>query len=143
MRRRKSRHREHTSLQLIKAVIPAILFTAFIVWLVLPQTPSHPSIVTDTGRKPVLNPELFRGLVKDGYLTAKQYPQLLEQLRCYCGCDNPKHTPYHRNLYECFTDTHGANCQVCVEEALIARNLYEQGMDPAQIRSSIDKRYGF
>ncbi len=140
----RNRVKKRTSSKLsstLKALLPLILFSALIAWLVWPQTPSQTSLGTIEGRKPVLNPDLFKGVVREAYMTAKQYPELLEQIRCYCGCDNPMHTPYHRSLYECFTDTHGSNCQVCVDEAILARNLYLEGKTPAEIRSIIDQRY--
>ncbi|MEM0482708.1 MAG: CYCXC family (seleno)protein [Nitrososphaerota archaeon] len=139
-RRRKKRNGSKLSTAL-KVVLPVILFSAFVVWLIWPQPPSQIPTATLEGRKQVLNPDLFKGVVREAYMTAKQYPELLEQMKCYCGCDNPMHTPYHRSLYECFTDTHGSNCQVCVDEAILARNLYMEGKAPSEIRTIIDQRY--
>ena len=122
--------------------MPALLFLLFVAWLVWPQPTYQNMQTTKTGRKTALNPAMFTGVVREAYSVAQQNPVLLENLKCYCGCDNPSHVPYHRNLYECFTDTHGANCQVCVSEALEANSLYQQGMSPGEVRRMIDQRFG-
>ena len=56
--------------------------------------------------KPVLDPFMFRGQVRAAYAAAKQYPDLMNEVFCYCYCENP---PFkHHTLLSCFTDKHGA-----------------------------------
>lgn len=141
MKHKRKRRHSHRLPEALKAVIPVLLFSAFVIWLVWPQPPSQTPTATLEGRKPVLNPDLFKDVVREAYMTAEQYPELLEQLKCYCGCDNPMHSPYHRSLYECFTDTHGSNCHTCVNEAILAKNLYIEGKTPSEIRAIIDQKY--
>ena len=52
-----------------------------------------------------LSPELFDGSVKEGYQIAQAIPDVLAELRCYCGCDR---SIGHRNLLDCFVDDHAA-----------------------------------
>jgi len=52
-----------------------------------------------------LSPELFAGSVKAGYEIAQAIPDVLAELRCYCGCDR---SIGHRNLLDCFVDDHAA-----------------------------------
>ena len=52
-----------------------------------------------------LSPELFAGSVKEGYQIAQVIPDVLAELRCYCGCDQ---SIGHRNLLDCFVDDHAA-----------------------------------
>ncbi len=56
--------------------------------------------------RPVLDPSLFTGMAREAYATAQKYPEILDQVYCYCGCDNPPLN--HKSLLSCFTDRHGA-----------------------------------
>ena len=56
-----------------------------------------------TGLPKTLDPELFEGEAKRAYQVAKEIPEILAQMPCFCGCD----TPGHQNLLDCFVDRHG------------------------------------
>ncbi len=56
--------------------------------------------------RPVLNPAQFTGMTRAAYAAAARYPQVLDQVRCYCNCDEPPF--YHKSLLSCFVETHGA-----------------------------------
>jgi hypothetical protein len=56
--------------------------------------------------RPVLSPSLFVGRAREAYAAAKQYPEVMDQVFCYCTCDEPP--TYHKSLLSCFTDNHGA-----------------------------------
>ena len=50
-----------------------------------------------------LDPSRFRGKSKAAYQTAKEIPEILAQMPCFCECE-----PFgHENLLDCFIDTHG------------------------------------
>src|ERR1039458_10121623 len=72
-----------------------------------------------------LDPNQFVGEVKQAYQIAERDPALLAQLHCYCGCDR---TDGHKNLLDCYRDTHGAHCAICTGEAIEAEKLAKQGM---------------
>lgn len=55
--------------------------------------------------RPVLNPLLFTGLTREAYAAAKKYPEVMDQVFCYCKCDEPPFN--HKSLLSCFTDNHG------------------------------------
>jgi hypothetical protein len=55
--------------------------------------------------RPVLNPSLFRGMAREAYAAAKKYPEVMDQVFCYCKCDEPPVN--HKSLLSCFTDNHG------------------------------------
>jgi hypothetical protein len=55
--------------------------------------------------RPVLSPSLFVGLASEAYAAAKEYPKVMDQVFCYCKCDEPP--TYHKSLLSCFTDKHG------------------------------------
>lgn len=56
-------------------------------------------------RVPSLDPSLFKDpSVSKSYQAARENPELLEKMPCYCGCYNQGHT----SNYDCFVDNHGA-----------------------------------
>ena len=86
-----------------------------------------------------LAPEMFTGNVRLAYQVAKDIPETLAQMPCYCHCDMSQG---HKSLHSCFEDEHGTNCGICIGEALMAHNLRRQGLNPTQIRERIVKAYG-
>ncbi len=62
----------------------------------LPAIPRNPRPVT-------LSPDLFTGKVREVYRIAREVPELLEQMPCYCGCYV---SDQHRNNLDCYTDRH-------------------------------------
>ena len=85
-----------------------------------------------------LDPDLFKGEVREAYQIARRDPGLLAQLHCYCGCDKSEG---HKSLLDCYRDKHGSTCGVCVGEARMAAQLTKQGLPVEQIRDSIRARY--
>ncbi|HEY6395133.1 MAG TPA: CYCXC family (seleno)protein, partial [Candidatus Binataceae bacterium] len=81
-----------------------------------------------------LDPNLFKGEVKQAYQVAERDPALLAQMHCYCGCDRIQG---HKNLLDCFRDTHGSTCAICVGEAREADTLAKQGLPVDQIRDAL------
>lgn len=88
---------------------------------------------------PTLAPELFTGNEKLAYRAAREIPQTLAQLPCYCHCDRSQN---HKSLHSCFESEHGENCGICINEALMAYNLHKQGMAVSEIRKRIISAYG-
>jgi hypothetical protein len=85
--------------------------------------------------KPTLAPELFAGKQRLGYQAAKEIPQTLAQLPCYCHCDKGFG---HKSLQSCFVDDHAAHCAVCIDEALVAYQLEKkEGLKAEQIRQRV------
>jgi len=89
---------------------------------------------------PTLEPEKFTGPVREAYRAAREIPQTLAQLPCYCHCDRGMG---HKSLYSCYEDTHASQCATCINEALLALKLEkEQKLSPAQIRDRIVQEFG-
>ena len=109
--------------------------TSPIDYFLLPETlPAIPH-----ARRPqTLDPALFTGDVAEAYRVARNRPELLEQMPCYCGCYL---TQGHQNLLDCFVDRHPANCPTCVAIALRAEKLEKRGYAPADIKRLIDREY--
>ena len=58
--------------------------------------------------RPVLDPFQFatrRAVL--AYAAARKYPQVMDQMFCYCYCNRPPVN--HKSLLSCFTDRHGAS----------------------------------
>src|SRR5574337_255726 len=62
----------------------------------LPGTPRRPRPTTPS-------PALFNGKLAETYRIAKETPELLEQMPCYCGCYG---SADHRNNLDCYADRH-------------------------------------
>jgi Protein of unknown function with PCYCGC motif len=106
----------------------------------VPRVPAHHNDVPPRSSLPqTLTPEIFTGNVRQAYHAARDIPQTLAQLPCYCNCDM---SIGHKSLHSCFEDEHGANCGICMGEALMAYNLQRQGLTDAQIRERIIQAYG-
>jgi|SRR5208282_2870281 len=85
-----------------------------------------------------LDPKEFQGNVREAYEVAERDPALLAQLHCYCGCDK---TDGHKNLLDCYRDTHGSRCAICVGEARDAESMASRGIPVEQIRDALRARY--
>jgi len=86
----------------------------------------------------VLNPSKFFGRASLGYKAAKQAPELCQKLFCYCGCDM---TDSHSSLLDCFTCDHGADCQICQDEAIIGLHMQQEGKSLYKIQRAIDDAF--
>jgi hypothetical protein len=59
-----------------------------------------------SGSEVKLDPSQFTGQARAAYAAAKKYPEVMNQVFCYCYCNAP---PFkHKTLLSCFTDKHGA-----------------------------------
>ncbi len=102
------------------------------------QRPVDPASLRGWEDRPTLSPAYFVGKQARSYRIAKEIPEIIDSLYCYCECK--KHFG-HRSLLSCFVDLHASRCQICMDEAIDAYNLYKQGKDVVEIREIIDKRY--
>jgi hypothetical protein len=104
------------------------------------RVPAHFNVAPPLNSlRATLAPEIFSGNVREAYQVAKRIPQTLAQLPCYCHCDM---NAGHKSLHSCFEDEHGANCGICIGEALMASSLEQQGFTAAEIRQHIIDAYG-
>ncbi|TAN60180.1 hypothetical protein EPN18_09115 [bacterium] len=85
-----------------------------------------------------LAPENFTGQIADAYRIAREIPEILDSLHCYCECK--KHFG-HKSLLTCYVDEHAKHCDICMDEAFIAYEMHRQGKDVLAIRKAVDARY--
>jgi hypothetical protein len=84
------------------------------------------------------------------YQFALDRPDVMLWMPCYCGCGG--HSG-HRNARDCFVkaesssgniqfDEHGSQCDVCVNIALLARQMTLAGSPLSEIRAAVDQEFG-
>lgn len=74
----------------------------------------------------------------EAYEAARRVPQVLDGLFCHCNCAK---FYGHRSLLTCFESEHGARCDICMQEAMMAEEMTGSGKSLAQIRKAIDARF--
>ena len=83
------------------------------------------------------------------YQFALDRPDVMLWMPCYCGCGG--HSG-HRNARDCFVkatsspgniqfDEHGSACNVCVDIALLARQMTVAGRLLTEIRAAVDQEF--
>ncbi len=104
-----------------------------------PRIPAYQLAAEARNLAPTLAASQFVGKAREAYEVAKEIPQTLAQLPCYCECDKAFG---HKSLHTCFVDDHASHCAVCVDEALLAYKLQkDQGLTPEQVREKIVEKY--
>lgn len=71
---------------------------------------------------------------------ARRIPEILDGIRCHCGCAED---PEMRSLLTCYEgdDPMAALCRICQGQARLAYRLHRGGRTLDQIRAAIDARY--
>jgi hypothetical protein len=128
-----------TSKQNLVLGIAAVAIIAAIAWVSLRgtnETANEPAV--DKSAE-VLSPTIFSDeRTRAAYQVAKDIPEVLEELPCFCGCM----TSFgHKNNLFCFKDQHGSGCTLCQDIALDARKMHDEGMSIAQIQDNIKAKY--
>lgn len=88
--------------------------------------------------RPTLPPADFNGPAAEAYAAVREIPEVIDSLHCYCECK--KHLG-HKSLLTCYVNEHAAYCDICINEALAAKQMHDKGMDVAAIRKAIDETY--
>ena len=120
-------------------LVGAVVFTAGIIWYVVREPAADTRAPLPKPNIATLDPGQFTGRARNAYEAAKEVPEVLAQLPCYCGCM----TGFgHRNNLDCFHDLHGVECTMCQDIAIDARDMYKSGYDIDRIRQKIKDQYG-
>lgn len=70
----------------------------------------------------------------------RQIPQIVDGIRCQCGCAD---LPGFYSLLSCYEgDGMARHCNVCQGEGRLAHRLHTAGKTLQDIRRAIDARYG-
>ncbi len=81
----------------------------------------------------------YGALAAEAYLVAARMPAVLDGVRCLCNCQA---NFGHYSLLSCFEELHGAGCQICQDEALLAADVTGGGASLQDVRDAIDRRWG-
>ncbi|MDD5024774.1 MAG: PCYCGC motif-containing (lipo)protein [Methanoregula sp.] len=87
--------------------------------------------------------------IKEAYLYARDNPERLDGINCWCSCMQMAHNGriHSRGLLDCFRkengeyDPHGASCTMCFEDALQVKSLYTEGKTKEEIKAVIDAKH--
>lgn len=85
-----------------------------------------------------LSPAYFTGKAAAAYTAAREIPEILDSMECYCDCEK---NFGHKSLLSCHVDEHSRYCTICMDEAITAHEMYKQGKDVIEIRTAIDNLY--
>ena len=121
-------------------VVGAVLIASAIIWYAV-KGPSQ-NAQREVLPKPdvtTVDPAKFSGKTRSAYQAARDVPEVLAQLPCYCGC---MMGAGHRNNLDCFKDDHGVECVMCQDIALDARTMWNNGFTLERIREVVKQRYG-
>ncbi len=90
--------------------------------------------------RPILPASMYKGKAAKAYKLAKEIPHVLDKVFCYCYCEyHPKIK--HKSLKSCFATDHGANCNICQNQAIMAYELYKQGLSTDKIVQAENQRF--
>ncbi len=100
----------------------------------------HPDPRPGVTAERVLPPNLVMNTpgAAQAYAAARNAPQVLDGLYCHCECAK---NFGHRSLLTCFESDHGAQCDICMGEAMLAHQLASRGSSLDAIRRAIDERF--
>ena len=77
--------------------------------------------------------------VRHAFGQVRQIPQIVDGIRCSCGCDEMEG---FYSLLSCFEkDGMAQHCEVCQGHARLAHRLHRAGKTLKQIRAAIDAEY--
>ena len=121
-------------------IVGALIVTSAIVWYTVKGPAPDTRAALPKPSTTTLDPAQFSGQTRVAYEAAKEVPEVLAQLPCYCSCMGG--AIGHRNNLDCFHDHHGVECSMCQEIAIDARDWYNSGLDIDRIREKVKDKYG-
>jgi hypothetical protein len=70
----------------------------------------------------------------------RQIPEVVDGIRCQCGCANP---PTYYSLLSCYEgDAMARDCRICQGQGNLVVRLHKEGQSLDQIRAAIDAKFG-
>lgn len=82
-----------------------------------------------------------RNDVADAFEGVRAIPQVIDGLRCHCGCAE---VPGFYSLLSCYegTEAMALICPICQGEGRMAARLHKEGSTLDEIRDALDAKYG-
>lgn len=107
------------------------------------QVGPHPTPRPGIDASRVLSEHAIKGgkEVIAAFNAVRQIPQIVDGIRCYCGCAE---RPGYYSLLTCFegADAMAQMCDLCQGHGRYAFRLHRAGKSLDEIRAAIDARYG-
>ena len=87
--------------------------------------------------------------IKAAYMFAAEHPEVLTYVPCFCGCERSG----HRGNEDCFVksraangdvsqwEPHGMECNVCVDVATQAKQMFSSGASVRDIRAAVEQKW--
>jgi hypothetical protein len=88
-------------------------------------------------------------VIKAAYMFAAEHPEVLTYVPCFCGCERSG----HRGNEDCFVksraangdvsqwEPHGMECNVCLDVATQAKQMYSSGASVKEIRAAVEQKW--
>jgi hypothetical protein len=88
-------------------------------------------------------------VIKAAYIFAAEHPEVLTYVPCFCGCERSG----HRGNEDCFVksraangdvsvwEPHGMECNVCLDVATQAKQMYSSGASVKEIRAAVEQKW--
>jgi len=88
-------------------------------------------------------------VIKAAYEFAAEHPEVLTYVPCFCGCERSG----HKGNEDCFVKTrdkngdvtqwepHGMECNVCLDIATQAKQMYSSGASVRDIRAAVEQKW--
>jgi hypothetical protein len=102
--------------------------------------PKHPKPRPNIdASKIVANADLKNADAAPAFNDARAIPQILDGIRCHCGCADWEGKYSLLSCYE--GDAMAQHCEICQGQARLARRLFRMRRNLDQIRTAIDAKY--
>jgi hypothetical protein len=107
------------------------------------KTDPHPTPRPGITAAKVTSAEILakRPLVADAFEAVRAIPEVVDGLRCHCGCAG---LPGYYSLLSCFEgpSAMALSCPICPGEGRMAARLHKDGKTLNEIRAALDAKYG-
>ena len=93
--------------------------------------------------KPLVDPaelEDFDAESRPAYAAAKKYPETIDKIHCYCGCEQSPNL-HHKSLLTCYTSLHATGCEICRGEAELAAKMKGEGSTDDEVKKVVEAFY--
>jgi hypothetical protein len=77
---------------------------------------------------------------RPAYAAASKYPETIDKIHCYCGCEDSPNL-HHASLLTCFTTLHATGCEICRGEAEMAGKMKGEGSADDEIKKVVEAFY--
>jgi hypothetical protein len=77
---------------------------------------------------------------RPAYDAARRYPETIDKIRCFCGCEESKNL-HHKSLLTCFTSLHATGCEICRGEAELAGRMKTEKSADEEVKRVVEALY--